>query len=152
MTPDPVDLMARGIGVELRSFVRDAGRRRTLPFTAYVGVPGSVRTAMPGELPDDPVLRADLVERVVDGLAQRDLDRAAACGWVTRSGPVRLDTRELSWFAATTAGFARHGLDLPAFFVVGRRAWLEVSSGRARTWTRVRPPQTDHSTGPRTGP
>jgi len=146
--PDPVDLMARGIGLELRAFVRDAGRRRTLPFTAYVGVPGSVRTPMPDDLPDDPVLRADLVERAVDGLTGHDLDRAAACGWVTRSGPVRLDTRELAWYVATATGFDRHGLDLPAFFVVGRRAWLEVRSGRARTWTRVRAPDVDPDVDP----
>ena len=144
MTPDPVDAMARGMGVELRAFVRDAGRRRALPFTAYVGVPGAVRTpltealteALVGDLPDDPALRADLVERVVDSLAERDLRRA--CGWVTRPGPMRVDTRELAWFVAVTAGFARHGLVLPAFFIVGRSAWLEVRSGRTREWARVR--------------
>ncbi len=57
---------------------------------------------------------------------------------MTRPGPVRVDTRELDWFVAVTTGFARHGLVLPAFFVVGRTAWLEVGTGRKREWTRVR--------------
>jgi hypothetical protein len=136
---DDVDRFARGIGVELRRFVRAAGRRRSLPFTAYAGVPGSVRTPLPHDPAHDRVLRTDLVERVVDGLSDRDLSASRACAWVTRPGQLALDTRELDWFLAGQEGFARHGHELPAFFVVSRTGWLEARSGRTRTWSRLRP-------------
>jgi hypothetical protein len=134
-----VERFWKGIGVELRGFVRDAGTRRALPFTAYVGVPGSVRTALVHEQAHDQVLRADLVERVVDGLPERTVRRAAACAWVTRPGDLTLDTLDQDWLAAARAGFERHDLELPAFFVVSRNGWHEALSGRTRRWHRVRP-------------
>jgi len=136
---DHVAQLGRGIAVELRGFVRAAGRRRALPITAYVGVPGSVRTALPHDPAHDRVLRTDLVERVVDGLPERAVDRRSACAWVTRPGELGLDTRDLEWWAVSRDGFARHGLELPAFFVVTRYGWHEAFSGMSRHWLRVRP-------------
>jgi hypothetical protein len=134
-----VQRFQKGIGMELRSFVREAGTRRALPFTAYVGVPGSVRTALLHDPAHDQVLRTDLVERVVDGLSERAVDRATACAWVTRPGDLALDTLDLDWLAVARAGFDRHDLELPAFFVVSRNGWHEAFSGRTRRWHRVRP-------------
>jgi hypothetical protein len=135
---DPVlDGLVRGIAVELRRFVRGAGRRRMLPFTAYVGVPGGLRTRF-GEDVRDSVLRADLVERGVDALAPGVPESHLACAWVTRADGLDPETRDLEWLVAARTGFARHGLELPAFFVVGRYGWRELLSERTRTWTRVR--------------
>lgn len=129
----------KGIGAEVRAFVRAAGTRRALPLTAYVGVPGSARTPLVHDPGHDAVLRADLVERVVDGLPDRTVDLARACAWVTRPGDLSLDTRDHDWLVAARAGFGRHDLELPAFFVVSRNGWHEALSGRTRTWQRVRP-------------
>jgi hypothetical protein len=109
-----------------------------LPFTAYVGVPGARRVCF-GEDVRDPVLRADLVERAVDALAPGVAENGRACAWVTRADGLDPETRDLEWLAAAHIGFGRHGLELPAFFLVGRYGWHEVLSGRTRTWTRVRP-------------
>ena len=138
-TDGTVDRFARGIAAELRQFVRSAGRRRALEYTAYVGVPGAARTAFAHDPDHDPVLRADLVERAVDALPERLPERGGACAWVTRPDGFEVDTRDHQWFVASRTGFERHSLELPAFFVVGRYGWLEVLSGRTRTWTRVRP-------------
>jgi hypothetical protein len=141
--PNPaLDRLARGIAVELRQFVRGAGRRRMLPFTAYVGVPGGPRTAF-GDDVRDSVLRADLVERGVDALAPGVPESHRACAWVTRADGLDPETRDLEWLVAARTGFARHGLELPAFFVVGRYGWRELLSGRTRTWTRVRSSRAD---------
>lgn len=140
--PASFDLLAQGVAVELRAFVREAGRRRALPFTAYVGVPGSATGDPPASfdhlLTEDPVFRADLVERVVDGLEQHVVDRRRACAWVTRPGELLPETRDLAWLAAARTGFARHGLELPAFFVLGRYGWHELTTGQTREWARVR--------------
>jgi hypothetical protein len=131
------DRLTRGIGLELRQFVRVAGRRRMLPFTAYVGVPGGHRARFVEDV-RDPVLRADLVERGVDSLAPGLVEKQRACAWVTRADGLDPETRDLEWLAAARAGFARHVLELPAFFVVGRYGWHELLSGRTRTWSRIR--------------
>jgi hypothetical protein len=131
------DRLARGISAELRQFVRGAGRRRMLPFTAYVGVPGGPRTAL-GDDAREPVLRADLVERGVDAVALGVAESQRTCAWVTRADGLDPETRDLEWMVAAHTGFARHGLELPAFFVVGRYGWHELLSGRTRTWTRIR--------------
>jgi hypothetical protein len=136
--PDPAfDRLARGIAAELRHFVRTAGRRRMLPFTAYVGVPGGARTAF-GDDVRDAVLRADLVERGLDALAPGVVERNRACAWVTRADGLEAETRDLEWLVAARNGFERHGLALPAYFLVGRYGWHELLSGRRRTWTRIR--------------
>jgi hypothetical protein len=74
------------------------------------------------------------VVRAIDGLTTT----ADACGWVTRGGVVGTSDTDAAWFAAARAGFARHGLVLPAFAVVTRTAWLDLVSGEQRMWSRVR--------------
>jgi hypothetical protein len=124
------DLTAALTG-EQRAFVAAAGTRRALPTTCHVGHPGGERVALPAE----PVaLRADLVERALDGL--RDLD--GACAWLTRGGDLGSTDADLEWFAAARHGFGRHGLDLRAFVVMNRRAWVDLVSGERREWHRVR--------------
>jgi hypothetical protein len=146
-TSDPVDLLVPGIEVELRRFVRAAGRRRALSMTAYAGVPAGPCAALDTPAPTstvhgpdrhlgpDHTLRSDLVLRALEGVP----DLAGTCAWVTRSG--RLEPRDLdrAWLAAARTGFARLGLQLPAFFVLNRQGWHELIGARRREWSRVRP-------------
>jgi hypothetical protein len=125
-------VLTAGITSELRAFVAAAGTRRALPSTCHVGHPGDAQVELPDV--DDASLRADLVERAIDGL----LDIEGACAWVTRGGDLGITDADASWFAAALAGFARHGLTMSAFVVMTRSAWIDVVSGERREWRRVR--------------
>lgn len=127
-------MLTRGIRRELRDFVTAAGKKRALPPTCHVGHPGKDRVALPHVAPLEASLRADLVERVIDGLQETE----GACGWVTRSGPLHLTDADVEWFVATRTGFSRHGLTLPGFFVLTRGGWLDLVSGERRELVRVR--------------
>ena len=126
--------LAAGIHEELRAFVASAGTRRSLPITAFVGHPDGQRSWFPHEVTTESALRADLVERVLDGL----LETGEACAWVTRGGELHLGDADAEWFAAARTGFARHGLPLPAFFVLNRHGWVDLVTGERRAWSRVR--------------
>ena len=124
--------LARRITEELRAFVAAAGTRRALRTTCHVGHPCGEHVAL--ATVDEPGLRADLVERAIDGLRATE----GACAWVTRGGDLGMTDADAAWFAAARAGYARHGLTLPAFVVVTRSAWLDLISGERRQWRRVR--------------
>jgi hypothetical protein len=126
--------LAAAIHGELRTFVKGAGTRRSLPTTCHVGHPGGEQARWPHEVTEDRSLRADLVERAIDGL----LETKGACAWVTRGGVLDVSDADADWFAAARTGFARHGLPLPAFFVLTRTAWVDLVTGEQRHWTRVR--------------
>jgi hypothetical protein len=130
--------LAAAVLVELRAFVREAGNRRTLPATCHVGHPGGERSRFAHHEVDHPSLRADLVVRAIDGLSET----SGACAWVTRSGGLHLTDPDAGWFAAARTGFGRHGLDVPAFFVLNRTGWVDLVSGERREWSRVRATQT----------
>jgi hypothetical protein len=123
---------AAAITAELRAFVTVSGTRRSLPTTCHVGRPGGQSTSLADV--DDASLRADLVERAIDGLLAVD----GACAWVTRGGELGTTDSDIAWFAAARAGFARHGLPMEAFVVVTRKAWVDLVSGERREWRRVR--------------
>lgn len=127
--------LTTAIRAELRAFVLAAGTRRSLPTTCHVGHPGGEHSRwVHGSRDEDPELRADLVERALDGLEVTE----GACGWITRPGELDLVDADAEWFAAARSGFARHGLALPAFFVLNRTAWVDLVTGERREWTRVR--------------
>ncbi len=119
---------------ELRAFVRDAGRRRSLSTTCHLGLPGGDRVSIPHDEAHDLSLRTDLVVRALDGLLSTD----GACAWVTRGGSAGTVDADAEWFAASRAGFAGHGLRLPAFLVLHRYGWVDLVSGEQRRWLRVR--------------
>jgi len=125
---------AFAIRAELRDFVGVAGTRRSLPITCHVGHPCGEQVHLEHGVTADPSLRADLVERAIDGLLVVD----AACAWITRGGELTLTDADAEWFAASRTAFARHGLRLPAFVVLNRSGWVDLVSGEQRLWSRVR--------------
>ena len=126
--------LAAAIKVELAEFVIAAGTRRDLHTSCHVGHPGGERSTFAHLEIDCASLRADLVERAIDGLFTTD----GACAWVTRSGELGLVDADAEWFAAARGAFARHGLPLQAFFVLNRRGWVDLVSGETREWYRIR--------------
>ncbi len=126
--------LAGAIRTELHAFVSAAGTRRSLGTTCHVGHPGGAHARWPHDVTADHSLRTDLVERAIDGLLITD----GACAWVTRGGQLDVSDADAEWFAAARTAFARHGLVLPAFFVVNRSGWVDLVSGERRAWSRVR--------------
>ena len=126
--------LACAIRAELRAFVDAAGTRRSLGTTCHVGHPGDAHARWPHDVTADHSLRTDLVERAIDGLLVTD----GACAWVTRGGELEVSDADAAWFAAARTAFARHGLVLPAFFVLNRSGWVDLVSGERRAWSRVR--------------
>lgn len=132
--PVPASALHARMRLEVRAFVAGAGTRRRLPVTCHVGHPGASSTRLVDEESWDAGLRADLVERAVDSL----LETAGACAWLTRAGDLGTVDADPRWHAAARTGFSRHGLELPAFYVVNRTGWLDLVSGAHRRWSRVR--------------
>ncbi|MFL6107615.1 MAG: hypothetical protein ACJ716_14000 [Marmoricola sp.] len=121
--------------VALTQHVRAAGTRRALPSLMHVGIPGSEEVVVPEEPGLDPGLRADLLERALDGL---DLE-PPPLPWLTRTGELAPGDADLAWFAATREAYGRHSVALPGFFVMTRYGWLDLATDELIRWSRVRP-------------
>jgi len=119
----------------LTEHVTAAGTRRALPTLVHVGTPGGEEVVVPDEPGLDPGLRADLLERAIDGLELQ----TPPIAWLTRVGVLSPGDADLAWFSATREAFARHSLVLPGFFVMTRYGWLNLANDESIRWSRVRP-------------
>jgi hypothetical protein len=145
---DDIDALplAGQLRVALCDFVSSAGTRRRLPTLFHVGTPGGDQVTLPHDLYFDAGLRADLVERAIDGLDGPAGERPVP--WLTRTGDLTPTDADFAWFTAAREGFGRHGLELPGFFVVTRYGWLNLANEDVIRWRRVRPrpaPRRDQS-------
>lgn len=132
---NPPDLPRAGeVHRALYDFVSGAGRQRNLPTTLHLGVPSGTHVAIDHEDWFDAALRADLVER-----ALACTEAADPLAWLTRPGRLVAHERDHQWLAATASAFATHGMSLRDFYVITRQGWLELTSGEAHSWYRVRP-------------
>ena len=135
--PVPSDLVA-SVRKAMYEFVNAAGNRRVLPPVFHVGRPGgrpgAYQYAIADEVATQAGLRADLVERALDGLLVED-----PCAWITRSGSLTPTDPDVAWFAASREAFGRHGLELPAFLVITRAGWINLMAEQALPQPGVRP-------------
>lgn len=126
--------------VELRraqtAFVRAAGTRRSLPRTFHLGTPGGEHVILDDAPGLDAGLRADVVERALDGFGS-DQDPAPV-PWVTRSGELVAGDADVAWLSAAIEAYGRHGVTLPGFFVVTRHGWVDLVSGQVVQTGRIR--------------
>jgi hypothetical protein len=129
--------LAGQLRAALCAFVTAAGTRRKLPVTFHVGTPGGDQVSLADDPCFDAGLRADLVERAIDGLDGLAGERP--CPWVTRSGDLSPTDADFAWFSASREAFGRHDLSLPGFFVVTRYGWLNLANEDVIRWRRVRP-------------
>lgn len=130
----PTPLLTDLLRAELCALVAGAGNRRVLPTRVHLGTPAGRYLTVAHDPSYDAGFRADLMERMIDGLDRADL----RCAWITRSGPLEPGDPEFSWSAAAREAFARHDLDYPGFFLVTRRGWRHLESGDAVRWTPAR--------------
>lgn len=129
--------LAGQLRAELCCFVTNAGTRRKLPMTFHVGTPGGDQISLPHDPYFDAGLRADLVERALDGLDGQAAQRP--CPWITRTGDLSPTDADFAWFSASREAFGRHGLAMPGFFVVTRYGWLNLANEDVIRWRRIRP-------------
>lgn len=121
---------------EVGTFRRREGRR-VFDVRVHVGTPGGHRESFVVRAAELTVMdhwtRAEVITRLVAAAGA-----AARAAWLTRPGlPVLHDT-DLEWMAAAREGFAAHAVGLPSFHAITRTGWLDVATGEARTWKRLR--------------
>jgi hypothetical protein len=135
--------LAGQLRVALCDFVSAAGTRRLLPTLFHVGTPGGDRITLPHDASFDAGLRADLVERALDGLEGPAGERPVP--WLTRTGDLTPTDADFAWFTAAREAFGRHALELPGFFVMTRYGWMNLANEDLIRWRRVRPRRADGS-------
>ena len=129
--------LAGQLRAALCDFVSSAGTRRRLPTLFHVGTPGGEQITLSHDLYFDAGLRADLVERAIDGLD--GLAGTRPVPWLTRTGDLSPTDADFAWFSAAREGFGRHDLELPGFFVITRYGWLNLANEDVIRWRRIRP-------------
>ncbi len=119
------------------AFVAAAGTRRSLPREFHLGTLGGEHRTLADDPTLDAGLRADVVERVLDGI---DLHAAnPPTPWITRSGELAAGDADYAWLTASMEAFGRHSLTVRGFYVVTRYGWLDLVAGLAVRTGRVRP-------------
>lgn len=117
-------------------FVAAAGTRRSLPRQFHLGTLGGEHLTLADDPALDAGLRADVVERLLDGI---DLLRVPQpVPWVTRSGELVAGDSDYAWLTASMEAFGRHSLTVPGFYVVTRYGWLDLVAGHLVRTGRVR--------------
>lgn len=120
------------IGAAVRAFAIECGNKRAIVPTVHLGSPtGEFFSIREAQWYDD-ALRADLAERALSCL-----DDSEPLVWLTRAGELTPQDADHAWCSATTAAALR----IPCrttFYVVTRRGWLELRTGRSHEWSRVR--------------
>lgn len=127
------------IRVAMCRFVADAGRQRQLPTLVHVGdplaEPGESHIVLQQVRELDASLRADLVTSAIDRLEPTPEPPVT---WLTRTGTLVVGDQDIAWFSAALTAYDRHGLGRPAFFVITRKGWRNVTTDEVQTWHRVR--------------
>jgi hypothetical protein len=134
--PDP----DRAWRLEVGRF-RDSRRARVFPMEVLVGEPSAARVGLevPWPVPPeyDAGLRFDLALALVERWPLGPAFRPPAA-WVARMGAPEPHDEDHLWHAAAVRAFAAHGWELDTFRVVTRAGWLDLRTGRTRTWVRLR--------------
>lgn len=117
-------------------FVTAAGTRRALTREFHLGVPSGEYLTLADDAGLDAGLRADVVERALDGI---DLVSAREpMAWITRSGDLLPGDADYAWLTACMEAFGRHSLTVPGFYVVTRYGWMDLVGGHLVTTGRTR--------------
>ena len=106
-------------------------RRRHIPPSLHVGVPGGEVTTVADDPGWDHGLRTEIVGAMLR--ARRDPPWV----WVTRSGPLSVQDVDAAWLGPTLAAAAERTVDV-GYVVVTRHGWADPRSGLRQEWKRIR--------------
>jgi hypothetical protein len=126
--------LAAEVHAAMCAFVTECRWRRRISPVLHVGRPSGEHLRVADAAWYDAGARADLVTRALDGLSCPD-----PLVWLGRSGDLSTGSVDLAWFAAARIAHARHGVELPHFFVVTRHGWADLVVDEEHPWHRVRP-------------
>jgi hypothetical protein len=136
-TADDVPLERRRLLRREVGLLRQRETRRTFDTAVHVGRLGGESAGFVARAQDLPVLDAGLRTDVVCGLLA-GLTTAAGTAWVVRAGTPEVQDVDLRWFAAARTATDLLGRGLDGCYVVTRTGWLDLVTGRGRTWVRLR--------------
>jgi hypothetical protein len=130
---DP-DLTAR-LARALSHFVQESPPRTRVPPLLRIGSPGGPHLGFTDHPGYDPGLRADVLERALDGFEPGVPPPTA---WITRGGSLSPGDLDFAWLAAAREAYARHGLPLSAFYLMTADGWTDLLGEGIVTSARVR--------------
>ena len=111
--------------------------RRIFDATVVVGRLAGERQGFVVRAQDLPAMDVSLRADVMSALLVLNGTEPAAA-WVVRAGCPTPHDVDLQWLAAATAAFGAHGRALDGFYAITRAGWLDVRTGKSRTWRRLR--------------
>lgn len=111
--------------------------RRAFDSVLFVGSLDGERDSFTLPLRDVPAIDAGVRTDVVCTLLERT-DHALRTLWLVRPGDPEPQDADLSWAGAARSAFALHERPLEGCYVITRYGWLDLDSGRRRTWKRLR--------------
>lgn len=111
--------------------------RRAFDSALYIGSLDGARDSFTLPLRDAPAVDAGVRTDVVCTLLDRT-PSALRTLWVVRPGVPEPQDADLAWSGAARRAFALHGRPLDGCYVITRYGWLDLDSGRSRTWKRLR--------------
>jgi hypothetical protein len=117
--------------------LRQRESRRVFDASVNVGRLGGTRDSFVVRAQDAPIVDRGLRVEVVCALLD-ELDGAESAAWLVRPGRPEPHDADLEWLGAASFAFAVHGARLTGFYAITRSGWLDVRTGEARVWKRLR--------------
>ena len=130
--PDPRPLLRLEVGR-----LRQRESRRVFDTSVHVGRLGGPRDSFVVRAQDTPIVDRGVRVEVVGALLD-ELDCAEAAAWLVRPGSPEPQDADFQWLAAAGFAFAARGARLTGFYAVTRGGWLDLRTGEARVWKRLR--------------
>ncbi|MFL6060390.1 MAG: hypothetical protein ACJ72E_04090 [Marmoricola sp.] len=110
-----------------------SSRSRVSPWLR-LGPPAGQHLGFADHAAYDAGLRADVIERALDGF---DPAAAPPLAWLTRSGAPVPGDLDLAWLAACREAFGRHGIELDGFYLLTREVWTDLLGDGTVTTVRI---------------
>lgn len=111
--------------------------RRAFDSAVHVGTLDGERDSFTLPLRDAPGLDSGVRTDVLCTLLGRT-DPALRTMWLVRPGHPEQHDGDVAWAGAAHRAFALYGRPLEGCYVITRYGWLDLETGRSRTWKRLR--------------
>lgn len=111
--------------------------RRAFDSALHLGTLDGDRTSFTLPLRDVPAIDAGLRADVVCTLLEHT-DHAQRTVWLVRPGVPEPHDADQAWAGTARRAFALHQRPMDGCYVITRYGWLDLETGRSRSWKRLR--------------